>query len=140
MPNLKPIEKRAASLGRKINKAIDDGKFQLDVGYASKTHPIWNPAPKAGVVCTGCALAAAAYAIGRVPLSAGQHECIQVVTQKITHDDAAQLECGYERWTNTQITIERKGKTVHKTIKARTKNAFYKLGQKLREQRPAFKG
>jgi len=134
MPNTNKVQQRAINLGRRIQKAIKDGVFRLDVGYASKPHPIFDPAPK-GVVCQGCALAAAAFVISREPLDMGQEGCLEVVTEAISRDDAAQLECGYERWTHTTHAVRRNGKVKSRRIKAKPNNAFYKLGAKLRTQR-----
>jgi hypothetical protein len=137
MPNRTTITKRASNLGRQIATQINAGKFRLrlDVGYLSKPEP-YDYAPK-GVVCQGCALAAAAYAIGREVLSGDQTTCLNVVLPKITRDDAAQLECGFERWSSTRQEVAKNGKVVVKHFKARPRSAFFKLGERLRARRSA---
>jgi len=121
---MKSTQDRANLLETKILDAIENGEFSMGCGYLDQ------------VLCTGCALAAAAFVFGGWPgvnYVAGTI-CRDVVTcadvssdERVSRREILQLEMGYEHFAS--MVDSSSGNCVD----ADRQNPFYKLGRRLRD-------
>jgi hypothetical protein len=126
---------RARKLGKLIRNEVAAGNFKVDSGYLAESSLTRK--------CYGCALAAAAYALGTRPKPEdsylGREELLDTVsacpTVKISRREAAQLEMGFEQWGSVYTWSEPNETGNHMLVKSDTRNPFYRLGARLRVER-----
>ena len=123
-------QRLAAEIEAKIKTKVDSGEFMfnfsyiMDGGYFSTK----------GVKCRGCAISACAFALGGVDaISMNESDSIPRYDPRVTINDIAQLEMGFEGWKYWKAHDGRK-------LFPTTRAAFYKLGQKLRAEHPEYSG